>query len=38
MLLHPGFSFAERQKVLPYRNPEDLERIADGLRAAGIET
>ncbi len=37
MEIHPDYSFAERQKNLPYKNPADMERIADGLRAAGIE-
>ena len=37
MDIYPDFSFAERLKVLPYKNPEDPKRIADGLRAAGIE-
>lgn len=37
MEIYPDYSFAERQKILPYKNPEDMERIADGLRAAGIE-
>jgi len=37
MEIHPNYSFAERRKILPYKNPKDMERIADGLRAAGIE-
>ena len=37
MAVNPSYSFAERQKALPYRNPDDLARIADGLREAGIE-
>ncbi len=37
MAINPNYSFAERRKALPYRNPDDLERIAEGLREAGIE-
>lgn len=36
LALHPGYVFAERRSILPYKNPEDLERIASGLRNAGI--
>ena len=32
----PDFSIAAYAKGLAYRNPEDLERIADGLRRAGL--
>ena len=37
MKLHPNYSFAEKRKTLPYKNPLDTEKIADGLRAAEIE-
>ncbi len=37
MDVNPHYSFAEKRKILPYRNTHDLEHIADGLRAAGIE-
>ena len=36
MQINPSYSFAQRRKVLPYRNPEDLEQIAEGLRIAGF--
>ncbi len=32
----PGFSLAQRARVLPYQDPGDLERIADGLAKAGL--
>lgn len=35
--VNPEFSLEYRRKVLPYRNPEDFELIADGLRKAGLE-
>ncbi len=34
--INPEYSFAHRRKVLPYKNPADLERLADGLRMAGL--
>ncbi len=37
MAVNPNYSFAERQKIFPYRNPDDLKNIADGLREAEIE-
>ena len=37
MDLHPNYTFSERRKFLPFRNEEDPERIADGLRKAGVE-
>ena len=37
MEVNPDYSFAQRRKILPYRNPDDPERIADGLRKAGID-
>jgi adenylate cyclase len=33
--VNPGFSLEDRRKVLPYKNPDDFERIAEGLRKAG---
>jgi adenylate cyclase len=32
----PGFSLAQRARVLPYAKPGDLERIAGGLAKAGL--
>jgi len=32
----PDFSISTYAKGLAYRNPEDLERIAEGLRRAGL--
>ncbi len=37
MAINPDYSFAEKRKILPYKNPADLERIAEGLRNAGID-
>jgi len=34
--VNPEFSFAQRARVLPYKNPEDFERIAQGLAKAGL--
>ncbi len=34
--ISPDYSFAEKRKILPYKNPEDLDHIAEGLRKAGI--
>src|SRR5262249_51432124 len=36
MKVNPGFSLAQRERVLPYRNPADFQRIVDGLAKAGL--
>ena len=36
MRINPAFSLEHRCKVLPYKNPADLERIVEGLRKAGL--
>ena len=37
MEVNPDYSSAQRRKILPYRNPDDPERIAEGLRQAGLD-
>lgn len=37
MEVNPNYSFAEKRKVLPYKNEKDPDRIAEGLRKAGVE-
>jgi adenylate cyclase len=32
----PGYSLEQRRKVLPYKNPDDFERVVEGLRKAGL--
>jgi adenylate cyclase len=32
----PAYSLEQRWKTLPYKNPDDFERIVDGLRKAGL--
>lgn len=34
--VNPDYSFQHRRKILPYKNPADLERMVNGLRAAGV--
>jgi adenylate cyclase len=34
--VNPEFSLMQRQRVLPYKNPADFQRIADGLAKAGL--
>jgi adenylate cyclase len=36
LCVNPGYSIEQRRKVLPYKNPEDFERVVDGLRKAGL--
>jgi adenylate cyclase len=32
----PNYSLEHRREVLPYKNPEDFQRIVEGLRKAGL--
>ena len=34
--LNPTYSLEQRRKVLPYKNPDDFERVVEGLRKAGL--
>ena len=34
--VNPNYSLEHRRKVLPYKNPEDFERVVEGLRKAGL--
>jgi adenylate cyclase len=34
--VNPDFSLAQRERVLPYKNPADFQRIAEGLAKAGL--
>jgi adenylate cyclase len=36
MRINPDYSLKHRRRVLPYKDPADFERIADGLRNAGL--
>ncbi len=35
--INPSFSVERRRRILPFRNPEDLERRVEGLRKAGLK-
>ena len=35
--INPNFSVEHRRKVLPYKNPQDLERYMEGLQKAGVD-
>ena len=34
--VNPDYSIEQRRKVLPYKKPEDFERVVEGLRKAGL--
>ena len=34
--VNPDFSLTQRERVLPYKNPGDFQRIVDGLAKAGL--
>jgi tetratricopeptide (TPR) repeat protein len=34
--VNPAYSLEHRRKVLPYKNPEDFDKVIDGLRKAGL--
>ena len=34
--VNPDYSLEHRRKVLPYKNPDDFERLVEGLRKAGL--
>ena len=34
--VNPAYSLEHRRKVLPYKNPEDFEKVIDGLGKAGL--
>ena len=36
MKVNPDFSLAQRARVLPYKEPRDFQRIAEGLAKAGL--
>jgi adenylate cyclase len=36
LAINPAYSLEQRCKVLPYRNPQNLDRFVEGLRQAGL--
>jgi adenylate cyclase len=34
--VNPAYSLEQRRKVLPYKNPNDFERVVEGLQKAGL--
>jgi adenylate cyclase len=34
--VNPGYSLDRRRKVLPYKNPDDFEKVVEGLLKAGL--
>ena len=34
--VNPNFSLEQRARVLPYKDPRDLQRIVEGLAKAGL--
>jgi tetratricopeptide (TPR) repeat protein len=34
--INPGFSMRQRERVLPYKNPHDFQRIVEGLAKASL--
>jgi adenylate cyclase len=34
--VNPDFSLMQRARVLPYKNPDDFQRILEGLAKAGL--
>jgi adenylate cyclase len=34
--VNPDFSLMQRARVLPYKNPDDFQRIQEGLTKAGL--
>lgn len=34
--VNPAYSLEQRKRILPYKDPRDLEKIIDGLRKAGL--
>ena len=37
MRINPSYSFAHRRRVLPYKDPAQINVIVEGLAKAGIE-
>lgn len=35
--INPAYSLENRRRILPYKDPQDFERIVDGLRKAGLQ-